>query len=246
MKINGDIKKNSLIASVLGLFLALTVVGSVLLLPNLDLFDSSEMPGPGPEPAMGARIAQYIDARSSDVSFAWCYNNTVVNVNLTALLGAFTNGILISSPPSGVGTANVTAHISFGVTFGTTTSSKLDIVVNAFETALSELETISETVSDWMDIWPPTFMWDIAYSDGTSLSLVYSQEQHVIAVVNGTWSTSDCEVEPGIIVPFPSFEYNWTSYNNRAFLVLDEASEGLVLSAIQAYIDLVGEALLFD
>lgn len=246
MKINGDVKKNSLIASVAGLFLALTVVGAVLLVPNLDLFDSSEIPGPGPEPAMGARIAQYIDARSSDVSFAWCFNNTIVNVNLTDLFGVFVNGILISTPPSGVGTANVTAHIISGVNFGETTSSELNYVVDAFETALNDLDTASETVSDWMDIWPPTFLWDIAYSDGTSLSLVYSQEQRVIAAVNGTWSTSDFEVEPGIIVPFPDVKYNWTSYDNRAYLVLDDASEALVLSAIQLYIDLVAEALVFD
>ncbi|MFW9991127.1 MAG: hypothetical protein ACFFD4_03625 [Candidatus Odinarchaeota archaeon] len=245
MRINGDIKKNSLIAGLAGIFFTLVVLSAVFLGPAvLDFINDPFTPGsePGPdivETKLGARIAKYMESRSSDVLFSWCYNNTFSNVNLTDFFQDYVDGFLIYGAPvneSIMGTNISVLHIS-GVETAEFDSSDLNTVATSFENALKGLDNVSTTITEWMDFWPPTFLWDVAYKDNTSISLAYSQEHRVIGIVNGTWTMSKFGLEGEIVVDFPQFEYNWESFDNRAYLILDDESEALVLTAIQVLYD---------
>jgi hypothetical protein len=235
LRINGDIKRNSIFAAILGLFLALVIVGSVVLIPNLNLFGSSDPDSPEQQlnigsVKLGMRIANYMENRANDVVFVWCYNNTAVNVNLTNHYGVFVDGVAIYE-------TNVTIFNVEGVDSGIISSSAMGPIVDALNATLDDLNTTAPNI-DVMDIWPPTFLWDIAYSDKTSLSLMYSKDQGILAAVNGTWTMSEWILPGGVIMPFPQFEYAWLILES-AFLVLDEEAETAVLSAIQFFIELI-------
>ncbi len=214
-------------------------MGSVVLIPNLNLFGSSDSDGPDQQPSIGSvklgkRIATYMETRADDVVFVWCYNNTVVNVNLTDHYEVFVDGVAIYE-------TNVTIFNVEGVDSGTIGSSAVGPIADALNATLDDLNTTAPTINE-TDIWPPTFLWDIAYSDNTSLSLVYSKDQGIIAAVNGTWTMSEWMLPGGVVIPFPQFEYEWFVLES-AFLVLDEEAEASVLSAIQSFIDLITGAV---
>ena len=41
------------------------------------------------------------------------------------------------------------------------------------------------------EIFPPTFLIDIDYEGGTSISVVYSQDQQLLGIIQGTWQVSE-------------------------------------------------------
>ncbi|MHA2364840.1 MAG: hypothetical protein ACXAC7_12870 [Candidatus Hodarchaeales archaeon] len=243
MKINGDIKKNSLLALLAGSILTIIVVSSIFVLPGIIPISNptEEEEPPNESLKLGARIAKYMNERASEVVFGWCYNNTFVNLNITELIGDYADGFLVYGAPINDSTINMSVlHVS-GVDTGDINTEDFISVVDSFETALNELNNVSTEITDWMDIWPPTFLWDIAYEDGTSLSLVYSQEKQVIAAVNGTWTTSEFGLAGGVIIEFPNFEYNWEDYDNRKYFELDENSNQLVITAMERFLELIGQ-----
>ncbi|MFX0085086.1 MAG: hypothetical protein ACFFAU_05380 [Candidatus Hodarchaeota archaeon] len=248
MKINGNIKSKTVIAAFLGTFLTIVVVSSVFLLPYiLESLNPSQPNGPYTPPVtdltIGARIAQYLDTRSSDIVFGFSYNNTFVNINISEIVQDYVDGFIIYGAPMNGSTINLTIiHISGADSIIINTTEFIS-VTDSFEIAMEGLN-VSSTITDWTNIWPPTFMWDIAFNDNTSLSLVYSQTQSVIAAVNGTWEMSSFGFgDPPVFIDFPNFEYNWEEYDKRKYLVLDNESEILVLNAIQAFYDMIKHAL---
>jgi len=130
----------------------------------------------------------------------------------------------------------------FGSQSAEISSSTLDLIFNKVEIAIENLNETSDSIKDLGDIipWPPTFVWDIAFNDNTSISLIYSKDQNVLAAINGTWKASEFGLSGDEIIDFPQFEYEYHSqYVPLPFLILDETAELQILDAVNSYVDLV-------
>jgi hypothetical protein len=242
MNLKGKIRRNHLFALTAGVSLTMVVIAAVFFLPELELFSSSEIPEPGPikGSALGSRIASFMDSRTPDVVFAWSSNNTVVNSDLTEQFNDYVHAVMNYGIPISVARSNVSVFIgveNFRMKTVENDPEALNSVAENFENALHGLEDISASLTSLDDIWPITFLWDIAYSDSTSLSLIYSQEYHVIAAINGTWIMDEMKLLDKT-VPFPYFQYDENHYDSVNFLELDPTTETLVTAAIQSYIDM--------
>ncbi|MHA2500505.1 MAG: hypothetical protein ACXAEL_13140 [Candidatus Hodarchaeales archaeon] len=244
MKIKDKLRKNRSIVAI-GAFsiIALVVISSsIFLLPDLELFSSSETPEPGPikGSALGTRIANFMDFRTPDVVFAWSSNNTVVNSDLTEQFNDYVHAVMNYGMPISAARSNVSVFIgleNFRMETVENDPEALNSVAENFENALNGLEDVSASLKSLDDVLPVAFLWDIAYSDNTSLSLIYSQEYHVIAAINGTWIMGEIDLL-GKTVPFPYFQYDANHYDSVNFLELDRTTETPVTAAIQAYIDM--------
>ncbi|MFX0116607.1 MAG: hypothetical protein ACFFB3_18810 [Candidatus Hodarchaeota archaeon] len=249
MKIKRKNRKADLFATISAISLAMIVIISVFFLSELDFFGSADVSGPGPAKAsaLGTRIATYMDSRGPDVAFAWSFNNTVVNSDLSEHLNDYVHGVFNYGPSVSSVQANVSVFMGiedFRMETAEIDPLILELVADSFEMALNDLEDVSADLKELEDVWPATFIWDIAYSDFTALTLVYSQERHVIAAVNGTWTLIEIEIAPGHFVPYPEFQYDENIFGELSFLELDDASEVLVATAIQSYIDMTVSAFL--
>ena len=236
----------------IGAFSAILVVFfSFLILSELNLFN--QVPEEHEPPILedltiGARIARYIDSRRTQISFTWCYNNSIINTNLTNLVGDYCDGVLTYGNLSNEtqSETNVSVVGIFGQKTGLIDKIELSSVVGGFITVLQDANKNSTLVNDWNDIipWPPMFWWDIAFDDNTSISILYSKEQQMITAVNGTWKMSSFGLNETTFVDFPNFEYNWHDLMYQAFLELDVASQEIVNNVITLYLTLVRDALI--
>ncbi|MHA1967237.1 MAG: hypothetical protein ACW964_05500 [Candidatus Hodarchaeales archaeon] len=250
MKINGNLKSKSLLAVVSGSLLTLLIVSSVFFLPLvLEFLNPSQLNDPNGPPVtqmtIGARIAEYMDTRSSDILFGSSFNNSFVNTNLSDIVHDYVDGFIIYGAPMNGSTINLTIVHVLGANSTIINTNEFISVTDNFEIAMRGLDNVSAEVENWNDIMPTTFMWDIAFDDNTSLSLVYSQERKVMAAVNGTWEMSSFGFgdDPPIFIDFPNFEYDWEEYDNRKYLVLDEESDALIQAAILNFYNMIKEAL---
>ena len=246
-KFNGNLKRNSIIAIIAGCVLTIGVVGTGTTMTAVIYFLSNPgtpPPDPGPGPGdvilqtIGARIAEYIDDRAADVVFGWCYNNTFVNLNITTHFPFYVDAVMLSGALDNSTDLNLSVIHEPMAENTTVSSSSVSSVVNQLEKAITTLNDTSPTISSIDHIFPPTLLWDIAFSDNTSLSIVYSKQAHVFAAINGTWEYSDFIFHG---VRFPLFDYSTNPWD-AAYLVLDNESEHLVLSALQALQDMIIEA----
>jgi hypothetical protein len=194
---------------------------------------------------IGARIAEYMDTRSSDILFGFSFNNSFVNTNLSDIVQTYVDGFIIYGAPMNGSTINLTIIHVLGANSTIIDTTEFISVTDNFEIAMRGLDNVSTEVDNWSYICPPTFMWDIAFDDNTSLSLVYSQERKVMAAVNGTWEMSSFGFgdDPPIFIDFPNFEYDWEEYINRKYLVLDDESETLIQTAILNFYNMIKDAL---
>lgn len=246
MNLKGKMRRNRLFAVTTGISLILVVIASAFLLSELELFSSSEIPEPGPikGSALGTRIANFMDSRTPDVVFAWSSNNTVVNSNLTEQFSDYVHAVMNYGMSISAARSNVSVFIgleNFKMETVENDPEELNSVAENFENALKGLEDVSTSLKSLDDVLPVTFLWDIAYSDGTSLSLIYSQEYHVIAAINGTWIMGEMDLL-GNKVPFPYFQYDENHYDSMNFLELDRTTEIPVTAALQSYIDMTVSA----
>lgn len=235
MAINGNIMKYGIIAIVIGGIIA---TGAFIVAYNiLNSEDPSNENGNGNgngkpiEGGIGARIAARMAASEENISYVWCYNNTWVNLNLSEhYVPIFIDGIL-------VGLVNDTPRMALihepEAELADINQQDLNEVMANFRGALKVLNDTSQTLTDIMDIWPPSFICDIAYEDGTSLSLVFSKEHSVLSVLNGTWELSQ----------FTHFGINTVNvaynYDDLVFLPISDVQ--LFLTAIQSFEELIFE-----
>ena len=233
MEIFDILKKNRALAFIASGAIIAGIAISFLLIPTIiDVF-STELSGGSNDvdhnnSKLGARVAKYMDSRESDIVFGWCFNNTVVNDDLSSIFDHFIDAILISGAPLNETVMNVSVVYHPEAIVADINPYELAGIANGFENALVGLDEISTDITIWDNIWPPTFLWDIAYIDGSSLSLIYSREYHVIAAINGTWTRSG-DMYLGVM--FPNFSYSTHSYET-AYFVLGTASEALIESVI--------------
>ncbi len=187
---------------------------------------------------IGARIARYLNNRTDSVLFTWSYNNSIINTNLSDLVGAYCDGVLMYGDLTNNTTNNVSLVGVFGQKTGIMNSSALTTIVDKFIYALEKTSTNSTLVTSWNDInpWPPMFWWDIAFDDSSSLSILYSKEQNMITAINGTWEMSEYGLNESTVIDFPHFEYNWEDDYYRAFLNLNDEGTMIILEAISIYL----------
>jgi hypothetical protein len=242
----GTLMKSNITAIIAGVALTLILVGAIVIIPDFITSITTEPNGNnhhnGHKSTIGARIASYIESRGSDILFTWSYNNSVVNVNFTNQIGAYVDGVLTYGSHVNGSVAKVSLVGVFGSLSENVSSSTLDSIFNGFELAIEDLNETSDSKKDLGDItpWPPTFVWDIAFKDNTSISLIYSKDQHVLAAINGTWTVSEFGLSGNEIIEFPQFEYEYHSQDvPLPFLILDETAEQHVLNAVNSYVDLI-------
>ncbi|MFX1507139.1 MAG: hypothetical protein ACFFDC_13750 [Promethearchaeota archaeon] len=246
---NGSLMKYNIAAIVAGIALTLIIVGAIVFIPDLFINAPTEPNGNngnhnGHNFTIGSRIASYIESRSSDILFTWSYNNSIVNVNFTDQIGSYIDGVLTYGSHVNGLIANVSLVGVFGSQTEEISSSTLNSIFNTFEIAMEDLNETSITIKGLDDItpWPPTFVWDIAFDDNTSISLMYSKDQHVLAAINGTWTASEYGLSGNETIEFPQFEYEYHSQDiPLSFLILDETTEQLVIDAVNTYVDLISD-----
>jgi hypothetical protein len=244
---NGPLIKYNIAAIIAGIALTLIIVGAIVIIPDFIANTPTEPSGNnnnhnGYNFTVGSRIASFIESRSSDILFTWSYNNSIVNVNFTDQIGAYVDGVLTYGSHVNGSVSKVSLVGVFGSQSEEISSSTLDFIFNEFEIAIEDLNETSDSIKDLGDIapWPPTFIWDIAFNDNTSISLIYSKDQHVLAAINGTWTVSEFGLSGEEIIEFPQFEYEYHSqYVPLPFLILDETAELQVLDAVNSYVDLI-------
>jgi hypothetical protein len=230
-----------------GIGVTLIIIGGILFLPdfiadNPTDTNENENSNTNQKITIGARIASYIESRSPDILFTWSYNNSIVNTNFTDQIGAYVDGVLTYGSHINDSIANVSLVGVFGSQSEKIPSTALYSIFNKFEIAMEDLNKTSASIKDIGDIapWPPTFVWDIAFKDNTSISLVYSQAQSVLAAINGTWTGSEYGLSQGKLIEFPQFEYEHHSeYVIIPFLILDETAELHVIDAVNSYVNLI-------
>ncbi|MFW9903811.1 MAG: hypothetical protein ACFFFH_05725 [Candidatus Thorarchaeota archaeon] len=246
---NGSLVKYNIAAIIAGIVLTLIIVGGIVFIPDSFFNPPTEPNGNngnhnGQKLTIGSRIASYIESRSLDILFTWSYNNSIVNVNFTNQVGAYVDGVLTYGSHVNGSIANVSLVGVFGSQTEEISSSILDSIFTSFEIAMEDLNETSNTITGLGDItpWPPTFIWDIAFKDNTSISLMYSKDQHVLAAINGTWTASEYGLSGNEAIEFPQFEYEYHSQDVPIpFLILDETTEQFIIDAVNMYVDLISD-----
>ncbi|MFX0174256.1 MAG: hypothetical protein ACFE9L_20440 [Candidatus Hodarchaeota archaeon] len=245
---NRTLMKYNIVAIIAGIGLTLIIVGAIVIIPDFIANIPTEPNGNnnnnhnGNDYTIGSRIASYIESRSSDIVFTWSYNNSIVNINFTDQIGAYVDGVLTYGSHVNGSVAKASLVGIFGSLSEEISPSTLDSIFTEFEIAIEDLNETSDSIKDLGDLtpWSPTFIWDIAFNDNTSISLIYSKDQHVIAAINGTWTASEYGLSGDEIIEFPQFEYEYHSQDvPLPFLILDETAELQVLDAVNSYVDLI-------
>ncbi|NHJ02963.1 MAG: hypothetical protein EAX86_12575 [Candidatus Heimdallarchaeota archaeon] len=182
MSLNGNIKRIGAIGLLLGGVMAFSVF---LIIYNLELPSNPNVPPQ--ENLIGERIAARMAEAEENISHVWCYNNSFVNGNLSEYYEMYIDGLSIGKS---LNDSLIMALIHEPLAESTEVSqSSLNSVMASFRSAVTNVAGYS-SVSDLMEIWPPNFMIDIAYEDGTSLSLIFSKTHQVLSIHNGTWEFS--------------------------------------------------------
>ncbi|MHA2239786.1 MAG: hypothetical protein ACXAB2_15705 [Candidatus Hodarchaeales archaeon] len=223
MSIDNIMKKSALFAVITGGMLALSILFITINLNN---------PGPGGTPGVedgvGFQIAARMEASEENVSYVWIYNNTFANVNLSSHYDEYIDGVGIGIVEEVLKMALVhepTADIA------DINQNNLNTVMAKFRTAIKDVENVSEEFTGIDQLLPPSFICDIAYEDGTSLSLVFSKEHKVLGVINGTWTTST-HSHHGL--PLISLSHY---FDDAAYLEFPDSSK--MITAIQSFEDFI-------
>ena len=225
MAIDGNILKYGLFAIVIGGIIATSAfIVAYNLLNTGDTNGNGNGNGEPPQGGIGAQIAARMAASEENISYVWCYNNTWVNLNLSSHYEPlYIDGVrvgLVEDTPKMALIHEPAAELA------DIDQQDLNDVMADFRGALEVLNDTNPSLN-MTDIWPPSFICDIAYEDETSLSLVFSKEHNVLSVVNGTWELSQ-HTHHGIHTV--NVAYN---YDDLVFLPITDVQ--LIISAIQSF-----------
>jgi len=220
MAMNGNTMRYGAIALVIG-----GIVSASIFVVALNLGNNQTNPGngdPNPSGGIGARIAARMANAEDSISYVWMYNNSFVNGNLSNHYGQLIDGVRIGLVNNEQKMALIHEPLA---EIDDISQVDLDTVMSKFRGAIEVLNETNQTMTEIMDIWPPSFICDIAYEDNTSLSLIFSKEKGVLSIVNGTWDISSA-VHHGINML--NIQY---SFDNLVFLPISNIQ--LMIEAIQ-------------
>jgi hypothetical protein len=181
MAFNGYLKKQGILAILAG-----GITGILLFTTVLTLYHSfNTLPYVPPvEETIGSKIAEDMEKKESNITYVWIFNNTWVNINISEHYQRFIDGILIGDINGTFSMALLNepnAHIA------PINRSELNKVMSIFRDSISTLNNVSENVTALNDVFPPSFLMDIAYEDGTAFSLAFSVEKSAISFIQGIW-----------------------------------------------------------
>ena len=226
MSFNGNLQKYGAIAIILGSVLAI-VTFSVL----LNVTQDNPPEPPPPVGGVGSKIAERMEAMEENISYIWCYNNTFTNINISNHFQMYIDGVrigLVDNNPMIALIHEPEAEIN------PIDQQDLNSVMADFRDSIAVHNDTSTTIDNLIEIWPPTFMIDIAYEDSTSISVIYSQEYNLLSVVNGTWTLS-AYTHHGINTVETSY-----AYDSAVFFELEDPA--LVQTALQSFANLIYDA----
>ncbi|MFX0084637.1 MAG: hypothetical protein ACFFAU_03105 [Candidatus Hodarchaeota archaeon] len=228
MSINGSIMKYGIIAIIIG-----GIIATSAFIIAFQLVNDGGGNGNNEPPiigGIGARIATRMAEAEENIVYIWMSNNTFVNNNLTEHYGKYIDGV-------NVGLINETPNMALihepEAELANINQEDLNNVMSNFRGAITVLNETSDIIMNTTQIWPPTFLCDIAYEDGTSLSIWFSKEHNVISILNGTWQLSPFDLH-GITALI--FDY---SLDDLVFLPVSDIQ--LILTAIQSVENLIYE-----
>ncbi|MFW9856757.1 MAG: hypothetical protein ACFFFG_17030 [Candidatus Thorarchaeota archaeon] len=138
---------------------------------------------------IGFRIASRMSASEDEIAYVWCYNNTFTNLNLSTHFGKYIDGVRVGRLANG---SQEMALIHEPVAdFALVEQTDLNQAFTKFRGVIAQINESSDQITDLMDIWPPTYLMDLAYDNGSSLSLVFSKQHQILGVLDGTWILSN-------------------------------------------------------
>jgi hypothetical protein len=228
MSINGNIMKYGAIAIIIGGIIATSIFVLAFQLVN----DGGENGNNEPpiNGGIGARIATRMAAAEENITHVWMSNSTFIEHNISDHYGIRIDGICVGSINE---TLKMTLIHHPEAEFADIDQENLNDVMSQFRGAITVLNDTTSIITDIMQIWPPTFFCDIAYEDGTSLSLMFSKEYGVLSVLNGTWELSPHEWYGSDVIIF--------NYSHDDLVFLPIADIQLILTAIQSVENLIYE-----
>ncbi len=199
MALNGSLKKQGLLAIFAG-----GITGILLFTTVLTLYNSFNILPyiPPVEDTLGSKIAEDMERKESNITYVRIFNNTWVNVNISDHYERFIDGILIGYIN---GTFSMALLNEPNADIAPINRSELNAVMSVFRASISTLDNVSSTVTTLDDIFPPSFLMDIAYEDGTTLSLAFSVEKKVISFIQGIWTETEYLFRGVRVI---SFSYN--------------------------------------
>jgi hypothetical protein len=193
----------------------------------LNPLDENQHPSNGDN--IGFRIASRMSASEDEIAYVWCYNNTFTNMNLSTHFGKYIDGVRVGRLANDTQQAALIHEPLADFAFVDQTN--LNQVFTNFRGAITQINESTDQITDLMEIWPPTYLLDIAYDNGSSLSLVFSKEHQILGVLDGTWSLSN-HTHHGI--PLLNLDYN---LDNPIYLPL--ANIAPMLEAIGSFESLI-------
>ena len=134
----------------------------------------------------GKLIAQELNEKYNNISYIWLYNNTFCNSNLTSQFGMYIDGLRVAKKENTMEMALIyEPNISVTTVDNQNLSTSMGKFVSVFE-SVTQLSNSTLTA-----VFPPTILIDIAYEDGTSISIVYSKERKIYGAIDGAWTLSE-------------------------------------------------------
>jgi hypothetical protein len=161
-----------------------------------------------PVKTYGALAADYLDSRRDDVVFFWHYNNSFVNQNLSAYYdsqhtGAYVDGLYMLNEIEPM--VRLLFHPYHENIRGEGNISQLEwetLGGQLIDDGIRQMPNSDTTA----DLWPPDYMVEVCFEDGTSFHISYLKSAGLVYVANGTWSGFD---EYGWAMSTFDYENGW-------------------------------------
>jgi hypothetical protein len=139
--------------------------------------------------SIGSRLIKKITSRASDVSWFWSSNNTWINENISTYFSEYIDAFQVAN------TSNADQAAIFRIPQDTLNAtidiSEFENKVHGILDVIKQMDTKASDNLSMDDVFPPTFSLSVAYKDGTSHELIFSQKDNYLALWSGTWSYFD-------------------------------------------------------
>jgi hypothetical protein len=176
-----NIKTSGIFAILLGVLLSIMIFSMGIILLPFPVTDPTISPD-----GVGDLIAKNMQRRIDEVTYLWSFNNTWTNVNLSSHYSQYIDGLRIGLSDESTKAALISEP---NARIEDIDQDQFNTVMEALRLAISEMDLDQYEDVTFDDLFPPTIVFDIVYEDNTTLSLVFSKEERVIGVLNGTLET---------------------------------------------------------
>ncbi|MFW9777438.1 MAG: hypothetical protein ACFFE8_01210 [Candidatus Heimdallarchaeota archaeon] len=223
-----NVKKTEIYGLVI-VFCGIIVLAIALNSLSLLLKPVEENEQPPDDNRIGFRIASRMSASEDEIAYVWCYNNTFTNLNLSTHFNKYIDGVRVGRLANG---SQQMALIHEPLAdFAYIDQNDLNQVFTKFRAAITPINESTDQITNLTEIWPPTYLMDLAYDNGSSLSLVFSKEHKILGILDGSWSLSN-HTHHGI--PLLNLDY---ALDNTIYLPINDI--GPTMEAIRNFETLI-------